>query len=71
MKNYINLKNSKGSITLFTILSLLFFVVILSSIYISSLNSRKSQIDSIQKITDNYSVDEEKYNEIYNSIIVK
>ena len=50
----INIKNEKGSITLYTIISILFFLIIVSGLYINSSYKVQKQNKEIQKIQKSY-----------------
>lgn len=58
MINY-NVKQEKGGITIFVLLTCLFFTFILSGIYISNLNKLQVQERQIQNIQNNYARDME------------
>ena len=45
------LKGQKGSITLFVLISIIFFLIVLISIYISSGNKEQSQVSEIKTVT--------------------
>lgn len=64
-----NLKNEKGSITLFVLIAMLFFVVSLFSIYVSNNNRIQTLESEIEKIEENYSYSDEDIMEIYRQII--
>ena len=62
------LKNQKGSITIFVLLSMIFFVIILSGAYIATINKQKATSKYVEEIVDNYNINE---NEVYNNIVNK
>jgi len=62
-------KGEKGSITIFVLLSMLFFVIILSGVYIASLNKQKASLEYVEKIAEIYNVDESEYENIYNNVL--
>ena len=65
MKNKIS--NSKGSITLFVLISVLFFLVVVSGIYIGVSNKTQKQESDIQKIQQVY--EKENVDDLYNKSI--
>ena len=68
MKNKI-LKTEKGSITLFVLISILFFLITAIGIYININNKNISQSSEISKIKSEYKVNKEQMNEIYEETI--
>lgn len=65
-----NMRNEKGSITIFVLLSMIFFVIILSGVYIASLNKQKASLNYVEKIANNYDADaDEVYDNIYSSVL--
>ncbi len=60
------LKNERGSITVFTLTAVLFFVIILMGIFISANNSKRAQKSADTTIIDRYSKEVNLVNEIYN-----
>ena len=71
MKFKPNVKEQKGSITLFVLTSIMFFVVVLIGLYVSSNYKIQNQQKEIEKIQKNYNkIDaNELYNETYNKYI--
>ena len=71
MKFKPNVKEQKGSITLFVLTSIMFFVVVLIGLYVSSNYKIQKQQKEIEKIQKNYNkIDaNELYNETYNKYI--
>lgn len=61
-------KSNRGSITLFVLIALLFFIGVLLSSYLSSINSRKAQDDATQRVKDIYEKDIGRMDEIYDEI---
>lgn len=57
-------KNEKGSITLFVLVSMMFFCLILLGFYLSSINSNNAQLKEIQSIKEQYT-SQEDINDIY------
>lgn len=64
--NYIN--KERGAITLYVLLACLFFVFILSGIYITSINKLQTQEQNVKQIQENYSREIERKDEIYDKI---
>lgn len=63
------LKGQKGSITLFVLISIIFFLIVLISIYIGSGNKERTQISEIEAIQEEYNVSPEELQEEYNDIV--
>lgn len=61
-------KNERGSITLYVLLSCLFFVFILSGVYIQSLNKMQVQERNIKQIQENYAREIYQIDEIYEEL---
>ena len=57
------LKKEQGSITLFVLLSIMFFVIVLVGLYINSSNKIQKQQKEIDKIQKEYET--EDINEVY------
>lgn len=57
-------KNEKGSITLFVLVSMIFFCLILLGFYLSSINSNNTQLKEIENIKEQYT-SQEDINDIY------
>lgn len=64
--NYIN--KERGAITLYVLLACLFFVFILSGVYITSINKLQTQEQNVKQIQENYSREIERKDEIYDKI---
>ena len=45
-------KGQKGSVTLFVLISIIFFLIVLISIYIASGNKKQSQLSEIKAIQE-------------------
>ena len=60
------LKNEKGSITVYTLIVMLLFVIILMGIYISSNNTQRTQKIADTTIIEKYQQEVNLINEIYN-----
>lgn len=60
------LKNQKGSITVFTLTVMLFFVIILIGIFVSANNARKAQKTADISVIEHYQKQVNLVNEIYN-----
>ena len=69
LKLYGNKKREKGAITLFVLLACLFFVFILTGVYLSNLNRLQVQEQEVQQIHDNYAKDIDRAEEIYNDLV--
>ena len=68
MKIKSKMKEQKGSITLYVLLSMLFFVTVLVGLYVNSSYKMHQQQKSIQKIQQEYektNIDDE-YNKVLN-----
>ena len=61
-----NLKSQKGSVTLFVLIAVLFFSVILLGMYNSNMNKLQTQDRDIVRIKQSYEVDA---NEIYEQTV--
>ena len=61
MKKY---KSDKGSISVVVVVTILFFITILSATYASNANLRKSQLQSQIAIKNEYESELEKINEL-------
>ena len=68
LKLYGNKKREKGAITLFVLLACLFFVFILTGVYLSNLNRMQVQEQEVQQIHDNYAKDIDRVEEIYEEL---
>ena len=62
-------KKETGSITLMVLITLLFFMVVLSSIYIINTNRRANQLQEIEQIRQIYGRDVANVGEIYEEVI--
>ena len=60
-----NRKNERGTITLFVLLACLFFVFILTGVYVYNLNKMQTQEQNIKQIQENYARDITRIDEIY------
>jgi len=61
-------RSEKGSITLFVLVTMLFFMYILISVYMNQNNKINAQKKQIQQIQQEYNKDE-NMEEIYNDLI--
>ena len=61
-----NLKSQKGSVTLFVLIAVLFFSVILLGMYNSNMNKLQTQDKDIVRIKQSYEVDA---NEVYEQTV--
>lgn len=67
MKNIkLKFNEQKGSITLFVLVSMLFFVIVLMGLYINSSNKIQKQQREIEKIQKQY--EKQDINDLYNKI---
>lgn len=69
MKFKSKLKEQNGSITLFVLLSIMFFVIVLMGLYINSSYKVQKQEQDIEKIQKSYNI--ENINELYNKVYEK
>ena len=67
-KRIFNKKNENGAITLFVLLTCLFFVFILTGVYISNLNRLQVQEQEVTQIQENYAKDLSRVDEIYENL---
>ena len=58
-------KNENGAITLFILLAILFFLIILSSLYFNSSNKIQAQASETDKIKKEYEKDINNVDQIY------
>ena len=65
------LKSERGSITVFTLTVMLFFVIILMGIFVSTNNAKKAQKSADTSIIDTYQKDVNIVDEIYNEKILQ
>ena len=63
MKFKSKIKEQKGSITLFVLVSIMFFVIVLVGLYVNSSYKIQKQQKEIEKIQKNYN--KENINELY------
>ncbi len=61
-------KNQKGSVTLFVLISMIFFLIVLVSIYLSNVNREQAQVSEIKAIQDEYNVSTDEMKEEYENI---
>lgn len=61
----INFKNQKGSITLFVLVAILFFLIVVLSVYTSNQNKKITQLGQVDKIIKDYEKDVENIDQIY------
>ena len=62
------IRSEKGSITLFVLITMLFFIYIVISVYMNQNNKINAQKKQIQQIQQEYNKDE-NMEEIYNDLI--
>lgn len=65
------MKSQKGSISLFVLLSMLFFSIILVGIYVSNSNKVITQKETSDRIKEIYEKDVDNIDGIYESILEK
>lgn len=63
MKNLRKMKNEKGSITLYVSISMMFFVIVLMGIYVSTSSKMQKQNKEIEKIQKSY--EQENIDDVY------
>ncbi len=63
MKNYQKIKQEKGSITLFVLISMVFILVAVLGIYFNSSSKAQKQYKEIEKIQKEY--EKENINDVY------
>lgn len=63
MKNYQKIKQEKGSITLFVLISMVFILVAVLGIYFNSNSKAQKQYKEIEKIQKEY--EKENINDVY------
>lgn len=63
------LKKENGSITLFILLAILFFLIVIFSVFIASSNEEQSQTSEIDKIKQEYEEDVNNINQIYHDTL--
>ena len=63
IKNYHEIKQEKGSITLYVLISMIFFIVVILGIYLNSNSKTQKQNKEIQKIQKEY--EKENINDVY------
>lgn len=64
MKWFYKPKEEKGSTTMFVLISMMFFLIVLMGIYVNSSNKIQKQEGEIKKIQESYR--QENINDIYN-----
>lgn len=69
MKFKSKIKEQKGSITLFVLVSIMFFVVVLVGLYINSSNKIQKQQREIEKVQKSY--EKENVNDLYDKTYEK
>ena len=65
------LKNEKGSITLFVLLAILFFLMVIFSVFMSSSNKNRIQMSELDRIKQEYDKDVDRIDEIYDEVASK
>ncbi len=73
-KKHFNLKNDSGSVTLFVLIAMIFFLIVCFFIYTNSNNKKVSQMKELEQLKKNYesSIDEidDKYEDIISNEII-
>ena len=64
-----NLKKENGSVTLFVLIAMIFFLIVCFFIYTSSNNKKVSQMKELEQVKKNYEYTEEDLESIYDDII--
>ena len=64
----INRKNERGAITLFVLIACLFFALVLTGVYVATLNKMQTQEQQVDQIQENYARQLENIDEIYNEL---
>ena len=64
-----NIKNERGSLTLFVAISMLFFMTFLLTLFISTTNQQKTQLEVTARIKEIYEQDVDNVDDVYNSFI--
>ena len=65
---YKSMRKEKGAITLFVLLTCLFFAFILTGVYLSLMNRLQVQEQEVQQIHDNYAKNLDRVDEIYEEL---
>ena len=63
-----NRKRERGAITLFVLIACLFFVFVLTGVYVYNLNKMQTQEQQIRQIQENYARDIDNIDEIYEEL---
>lgn len=63
------IKSERGAITLFVVISIIFFVIVLVGLYVTSSNKMLKQQKELQQIQKNYET--ENIDDVYNRIVTK
>ena len=64
----LNRKNERGAITLFVLIACLFFALVLTGVYVATLNKMQTQEQQVDQIQENYARQLENIDEIYNEL---
>ena len=62
-------KSEKGAITLFVLLAILFFIIVLFGVYYNLSTKNKNQEKEIETIIKNYDLQEESINQMYENTL--
>lgn len=63
------LVNQKGSITLFVLLAMIFFIVIILNMTMNVANKKQSQISEYDKIKQEYEKNINNIDQVYNEVV--
>lgn len=63
------LVNQKGSITLFVLLAMIFFIVIILNMTMNVANKKQSQISEYDKIKQEYEKNINNIDQVYNEVL--
>ena len=63
------IKEEKGAIATFVVVTIFFFVIILMGAYLSTMNLKKSQLHSDIRIQQVYGEDAERVNQVYLNVV--
>ena len=64
-----NIFSEKGSVTLFILIAIIFFLIVSLNIYSSNKNKLVAQAEEIKAIEENYNKDLDNMDEIYDNLI--
>ena len=64
-------KNETGSITLFVLIAIIFFLIILAYQHVSLKNKQMAEEKELAKIQKNYQIDDEEMDKIYEENMIR